>query len=170
MQITNKGGSQIVWNLSKVHWLELESRLHIIIILKDSILLNISKKVYYLVFFTKFGYVLYLYWICCFVIRYFRLEMELLFLLTSLYGFLSVYISNVCCFQQNETTAVPICDNRSKVLSSSCRDICRLNTLFYTFHSFSLKLHKTSRTANINAILKPNSSGVFEDLVLILLY
>ena len=130
----------------------------------------VSKKVYYLVFFTKFGYVLYLYWICCFVIRYFRLEMELLFLLTSLYGFWSVCISNVCCFQQNEITAVPVCVNRSKVLSSSCRDICRLNTLFYTFHSFSLKLHKTSRTANINAILKPNWPGVFEDLVLILLY
>ena len=130
----------------------------------------VSKKVYYLVFFTKFGYVLYLYWICCFVIRYFRLEMELLFLLTSLYGFLSVYISNVCCFQQNEATAVPICDNRSKVLSSSCRDSWRLNTIFYTFHSFSLKLHKTSKTANINVILKPNWPGVFEDLFLTLLY
>ena len=165
MQITNKGGSQIVWNLSKVHWLELESRLHIIIILKD-----IEEGVLFSISFTKFGYVLYLYWIYCFVILYVRLEMELLFLLTSLYGFLSVYISNVCCFQQNEITAVPVCVNRSKVLSSSCRDICRLNTLFYTFHSFSLKLHKTSRTANINAILKPNWPGVFEDLVLILLY
>ena len=116
----------------------------------------LSKKVYYLVFFTKFGYVLYLYWIYCFVILYFRLEMELLFLLTFLYGFWSVCISNVCCFQQNEITAIPVCVNRSKVLSSSCRDICRLNTFFYTFHSFSLKLHKTSRTANINVILKPN--------------
>ena len=131
---------------------------------------SIEEGVLFSISFTKFGYVLYLYWICCFVIRYFRLEMELLFLLTSLYGFWSVCISNVCCFQQNEITAVPVCVNRSKVLSSSCRDICRLNTLFYTFHSFSLKLHKTSRTANINAILKPNWPGVFEDLVLILLY
>ena len=105
----------------------------------------VSKKVYYLVFFTKFGYVLYLYWICCFVIRYFRLEMELLFLLTSLYGFLSVYISNVCCFQQNEATAVPICDNRSKVLSSSCRDICRLNTLFTRFIPFPWNCTKLLR-------------------------
>ena len=60
--------------------------------MKDSIIQRlkgmVSKKVYHLaLFFTKFGYVLYLYWICCFVIRYFRLEMELLFLLTSLYGF-----------------------------------------------------------------------------------
>ena len=97
----------------------------------------VSKKVYHLaLFFTKFGYVLYLYWICCFVIRYFRLGMELLFLLTSLYGFLSVYISNVCYFQQNEITAVPVCDNRSKLWAPPVETFADLIHFFTRFIPF----------------------------------